>query len=402
MGQTVAYNGSTYTITAVLSTSQMTVSPSIGTQASALPFTVTNWQYIDDYVDAIAANPGMVGMETFTLFPCGSAPSTTHCGDNGQFPNGTSTPPADFSPTTGSPSYNAFVTALVNHQTVGGHNVRDYVKVWELQNEWDLPVHLTDCGSMTACGTVLYQMVVPIAAIIRRNVPGAVILAPSATPASSTYKADYTGWLSAENMQGRISDFPNWHLYLSGGGGTTNTPEVQWATYVSGAGTLLPIQNAAAGWSSTGWTDTETNFTGNGYACSAQYSESDCAGQIARWQILHDSNGCLSLDWYRFNTTVANGPTTPVSYGTVFQNLQTLLAGGYFTAPAASDGNSPATWTAPFVQANGHAGLWVWTDGEGGKPYTVPGAFSIYQDLLGGSGAASGGITITTVPMLLE
>jgi len=402
VGQTVAYNGSTYTITAVASATQMTVSPSIGTQATALPFTVTNWQYVDDYVDAIASNPGMMGMETFTLFPCGSAPSTTHCGDNGQFPNGTSTPPADFSSSAGSPSYNAFVTALVNHQTVGGHNVRDYVKVWELQNEWDLPVHLTDCGNMTACGTLLYQMVTPIAAIIRRNVPGAVILAPSATPASSTYKADYGGWLSAENTQGRISDFPNWHLYLSGGAGTTNTPEVQWATYVSATGTLLPIQNAATGWSLTGWTDTETNFTGNGYACSSQYTESDCAGQIARWQILHDSNGCLSLDWYRFVTTIPNGPSTPVSYGSVYQNLETLLAGGYFTAPAASDGNSPATWTAPFVQANGHVGLWVWTDGEAGKAYTVPGAFSTYQDLMGGSGAASGGITITTMPMLLE
>jgi len=245
-------------------------------------------------------------------------------------------------------------------------------------------------------------MVAPLAAIIRRNVPGAVILAPSATPASSTYKADYAGWLNSENARGRISDFPNWHLYLSGGAGTTNTPEVQWATYVSAAGTLLPIQNAAAGWSSTGWTDTETNFTGNGYACSSQYTESDCAGQVARWQILHDSNGCVSLDWYRFDTTIPNGPTTPVAYGTVYQNLQALLAGGYFTAPAASDGNSPATWTAPFVQANGHAGLWVWTDGEAGKPYTVPGTFSTYQDLMGGSGAASGGITITNLPMLLE
>ena len=406
IGQSVAYNGATYTITAVNSATQMTVNPSIGTQANPLPFTVTNWTYVDDYVDAIAAHAGTVGMETFTLFPCGSAPTTTHCGINANFPNGTSTPPADFTAATGSPSYNAFVSALVNHQTVGGHNVRDYVKVWELQNEWDLPVHLNDCGSMTACGTLLYQMVVPIAAIIRANVPNAVILAPSATPASSSYQSDYAGWLNFENAQGRISDFPNWHLYLAAGGNTTNTPEVQWATYVSAAGTLLPIQDATAGWNRTGWTDTETDFLGNTFVCPtpAQYTEADCAGQIARWQILHDSNGSVSLDWYKFNSVIANGPTTPVSYATVYQNLQGLMIGGYFTAPTASDGNTPATWTAPFVESNNHPALWVWTDSEAGKMYTVPNGYSDYRDLNGGTTTVTGGlsVSITTVPVMLE
>jgi len=405
VGQSVAYDGLTYTITAVNSATQMTVNPSIGTQASALPFTVTNWTYVDDYVDAIAAHAGTVGMETFTLFPCGSAPTTTHCGSNSNFPNGTSTPPADFTVATGSPSYNAFVSTLVNHQTVGGHNVKDYIKVWELQNEWDLAVHLSDCGSMTACGTLLYRMLVPIAAIIRANVPNAVILAPSTTPASSTYQSDYGGWLSFENAQGRISDIPNWHLYLAAGGNTTNTPEVQWATYVSAGGTLLPIQNATSGWNMTGWTDTETDFLGNTFVCpTAQYTEADCAGQIARWQILHDSNGSLSLDWYKFKSVIANGPTTPVSYATVYQNLQALLIGGYFTSAAASDGNTPATWTAPFVESNSHHAMWIWTDSEAGKTYTVPNGYSDYRDLNGGTTAVTNGqgISITTAPVMLE
>ena len=406
VGQSVAYNGATYMIMAVNSATQMTVSPSIGTQANPLLFTATNWTYVDDYVDAIAAHAGTVGMETFTLFPCGAAPATTHCGINANFPNGTSTPPADFTVATGSPSYNAFVSALVNHQTVGGHNVKDYVKVWELQNEWDLPVHLNDCGGMTACGMLLYQMLVPIAAIIRANVPNAVILAPSATAASSSYQSDYSGWLNFENAQGRISDFPNWHLYLAAGGNTTNTPEVQWATYVSAAGTLLPIQQATTGWNLTGWADTETDFLGNTFVCPtpAQYTEADCAGQIARWQILHDSNGSVNLDWYKFNSVIANGPTTPVSYATVYQNLQTLLIGGYFRAPAGSDGNTPATWTAPFMESNSHPALWVWTDSEAGKTYTVPNGYSDYRDLNGETTVVTGGqsMSITTAPVMLE
>ncbi len=181
---------------------------------------------------------------------------------------------------------------------------------------------------------------------------------------------------------------------------------MQWATYVSAAGTLLPIQQATTGWNITGWADTETDFLGNTFVCPtpAQYTEADCAGQIARWQILHDSNGSVNLDWYKFNSVIANGPTTPVSYATVYQNLQTLLIGGYFRAPAGSDGNTPATWTAPFMESNSHPALWVWTDSEAGKTYTVPNGYSDYRDLNGETTVVTGGqsMSITTAPVMLE
>lgn len=337
-------------------------------------------------------------METFTLFPCGSSPSTTHCGINGNFPNGTSTPPADLTPSMGSPSFNAFVAALVSHTTAGGHNVRDYVKVWELQNEWNLPVHLTDCGTMTQCETLLYQLLGPVVGIIRANVPGSIIIMPSSTPAASTFKADYSGWLANENATGRISDYPNWHLYM-----TTKTPETMWMAYVSGPGTLLPVQHAANGWNYTGFLDTETNFL-NSFTCSGIYSESDCAGQIARWQILHDSNGGVSLDWYLFSDTIANGPSTPTSYATVYQNLQSLTVGGHYTAPASSDGQTPATWSAPFHTSAGHNGVWLWTDSEAGVNYTVRASYQDYRDLLGGTHSITDSQTLplTVVPILLE
>ena len=112
----------------------------------------------------------------------------------------------------------------------------------------------------------------------------------------------------------------------------------------------------------------------------------------------------MDLDWYYFNGTVANGPTTPTSYATVYQYLQSLTIGGYYTGAATSDGLSPATWSAPFHTPDGHTALWLWTDSEAGVNYTVHTPYFQYKDLAGGTTAVSNNqvIGLTTTPILLE
>lgn len=363
--------------------------------------TTWSWTDLDAYLDLLAAHPGEIGAEQFTSVPCWDS-STGTCGIIANYPAGTNGYPSDLT-ASGSPSFNAFVTAFVQHCNANGHCVKNYIPVYQMWNEWDLSVHWV--GTMQQ----VYWMVAPAVAIIRGNVPNALIIMPSTTPDSDTglgYATDFQNWLNYENTYGRISDWIDWHVYLTHTSSTTFTPEQQTANYVTGAGNYLAMQNGTPGWNMTPWINSETNFdAGTGYACPSPYGEADCAGQIARWQILLDSNGASGLWWYYWNQTIGNGPTTPVSYATVYQTLQSLLAGGSFTAAATSDGNNPATWSAPFVEAGGQAAVWLWTDSvNGSKTYTVPNGYTDYRDLLGGTTTVTSGqsITITTEPILLE
>lgn len=440
--------------------------------ASLQPASSSDWvsTYLDAYLDLLAAHPGTVGVEQFTTTPIWDVIDTDDCGFVGVYgPNACTDPPEDLGET-GSSTFNAFVTKFVQY-CHGANCVKDLIKVYQLSNEWTLAIHWT--GTMQQ----MYQLVAPAAAIIRANVPGAVIMMPSVT---SGHSADLQTWLNYENAHGRISDIVDWHTYTTSN--SAKTPEQAWSGQIN---SFRTVQNGAAGWNAAPYVDTETNFSTSSFACPVSgsmagltvnsggtgyklgdfftinqaggsggigavvqlsgttvtwvqiqaigtgyssasgvattdstnpsangltvnvtggpFSESDCAGQLARWQILHESNGAYGVWWYYWEATIGNGPYTPTSYSTVYQNLQSLLMGGYFTAAASSDGGNPATWTAPFVEANGHSALWVWTDSVGGsKSYTVPGGFSGYRDLMGGSGLVSGAITITTVPMLLE
>jgi hypothetical protein len=48
--------------------------------------------------------------------------------------------------------------------------------------------------------------------------------------------------------------------------------------------------------------------------------------------------------------------------------------------------------------------VWVWTDSEAGKTYTVPNGYSDYRDLNGGTTMVTSGqgVAITTVPVMME
>lgn len=377
-----------------------------------------DWTELDQWLDLIAAHQPVEVSQVFTWVPCWDAPAP--CTAPPTAPAGTSTPPSDLG-TGGSPSFNAFVTAFVTRCSAAGNCVgncpsgmtcatTNLIKYYEMWNEWDLTFHWT--GTMAQ----VYQMVAPAASIIRANVSNAVIMTPSGTPdaqgsASNTglgYQADFQNWLNYETANGRISDWIDWHVYLTAGPTTITPPEVQWSTYNLN---FLSIQASTPAWVNAPWANTETNFNGAplpglNYTCPSSsspnppttFSADDCTGMIVRWQLLHDSNGSAGVYWYKWNETIGGNQ----QYETAYYYMMQYLAGGKFGGPCSSaDG---VTWTCSFAEASGTQALWVWTPNESGASFTVPSGYVDYLDLTGKSNAVTAGssIPISTMPIMLE
>lgn len=376
-----------------------------GSEVSVLtPVTdgVYNWTKFDPYLDAIAAHAGTVGVQQFTSIPCRWAAGGATCGQIPNYGNGTNAPPADLGtgPMGSSPKYNTFISTFLAHTSANGNSVASNISVFQLWNEWNLCVHWNGTAAQ------LYAMIAYPAQLIRAAIPGAVISMPSISPftgggancQSGNPATDLTAWLNLENANGVLSDWIDWHEYLTATSTTTNTPEVQWANV---AAPLLTAQRAVAGWVNAPWFDSETNFNaGTGYLCpTAQYSAADCTGQIVRQQILHDCNGAGGFYWYYGNTTIGQSPQNSAAY---FYSEKYLIGGHCTGVPALSSGT---TWIAPFVGSDGLTKEFVWTTSESaGQTFTVPAGYTRSRDLTGSSSPLTTGqnIGITVQPLLLE
>jgi len=101
-----------------------------------------DWAYLNTWLDLIAQRQPTVFMYTFGLVPCWI--STASCDGKGwgSGHNYSPSPPSHLT-SSGSPSFNAFVEALVQHCSPAGHCVKDYIKYWEMWNEGNLTAFLT-------------------------------------------------------------------------------------------------------------------------------------------------------------------------------------------------------------------------------------------------------------------
>ena len=141
-----------------------------------------DWRILDAYLDAfIAAHQPRDAMYTFGYTPCWD--SKGRC----EATWGATYPPSDLT-ANGSPSFNAFVTALVTHCSRAGNCVSDRIKYWELWNE-------ANAGNYWN-GTVsqLYQLMAPAIPIIRSKVSGALILTRHTTKIAATPIGCAVGW----------------------------------------------------------------------------------------------------------------------------------------------------------------------------------------------------------------
>jgi hypothetical protein len=233
---------------------------------------------------------------------------------------------------------------------------------------------------------------------------------PSATPDSDSglgYQCDFQNWLAYEDANGYISDWIDWHVYLTKNATSTYSPETQWSNYnanflsiqAGGAGSGCSGATPSSHWKTVPWANTETNFDGApppgglNYQCpSAQFSADDCTGQIVRWQLLHDSNGAAGVFWYKWNETVGANQ----QYDTAYYYMMQYLAGGKFAGPCTfTAGGGVSTWTCDFTESDQKtAALWVWTPNEAGASFTLTGNKT--------SVTTGQSITIGVMPIMLE
>jgi hypothetical protein len=333
---------------------------------------VYNWRTLDAYLDSIAAHQPRDAMYTFGYTPCWATKGACERAWGSPFP------PDDLA-AGGSPSFNAFVTALLGHCSPGGHCVKDIIKYWELWNEANAPHYWS--------GTVpqLYQLMAPAVAMIRGKVSGALILTPPANRGDTDWMRN---WLEQENKNGRLSDIFSFHIYLQG-----NRPEPRFAIVKQ----MVELKNSTPGWSDTPWMNSETNFDAITFLCdSSKYSSDECIGQMVRWHIIHYSFGAQQVSWFFFNTTIGHNP----DYSAAYKTMMDWLVGGHFTAACSPSGN---VITCPFIEANGHRAVFAWTF-NGDAPYTPPAQAADYKTLSGSTNPISFGqpVPVGAKPIMLE
>jgi hypothetical protein len=328
-----------------------------------------DWHLLDRYLDAIAAHQPREVIYTFGYTPCWDTKGDCERSWGSPYP------PDDLGPK-GSPSFNAFVTALVDHCSPKGHCVKDLIKFWELWNEANAP-HFWS-------GTVaqLYQLMAPGVAIIRDKVPGSLILTPPVSRADTDWMRE---WLNQENSNGRLCDIYSIHLYL-----LNKLPEVRFHPIQE----MVNLKNHTKGWEDTPWMNTETNFEPMRYTCDSD--RDDCIGQMVRWHIIHFALGARHLGWFFFNTTIGRNS----DYSTAYKNMMEWLVGGHFSGTCTPNNG---VVTCPFMQGNGRHALIVWNF-RGGSSYTPPSQYRDYKDLNGNTTALSAGrnVNIGAKPIMLE
>jgi hypothetical protein len=336
-----------------------------------------DWENLDTWLDLIAEHQPRAVIYTFGHTPCWI--SSVSC-------NGSQTwspsPPSDLT-SNGSPSFTAFVTALVQHCSPAGNCVKNFIKYWEMWNEPDnLPY-------WTGTATQLYQMFKPVIPIIRNNVSGAKV----STPPMCAHATWMASWMTLENTYGRLSDYYGFHVYL-----LDYTPEER-----MGWLQIILDTKDANGWTTTPWMNTETGYNIGTFTCSTQYTAEDCRGQLVRWHVLQyayqaGSGGAFHVGWYDWESI------SPGGYDTYYYTMMHWLTGATFTASCT---NSGTVWTCPLKEAGGATALIVWnTDGD--SQYAPASEFVDYKYFNGTYGGSTEDITpgqtttIGLVPIMFE
>jgi hypothetical protein len=342
-----------------------------------------NWTVLDKFLDLAAQHQPTAVIYTFGHVPCFITSVRCDSDNSGWSGMWSPGPPKDLT-SSGSKTFNDFVTALTTHCSAAGNCVKDYIKHWELWNEPNLTTYWT--GNVNQ----LYNMMKPAVKIIRDNVSGAVV----STPPICGGHADYmTTWLDLENSNGRLSDYYGFHSYLS-----DYEPEKR----IGMVARMVAAKDAAgSAWEKTPWINTETNFSPTNYLCS--FTAEVCRGQLVRWHILQlayqdSSGGAYGVGWYDWPTIAAGG------YDTYYYTMMQWLVGSTFTA---SCSNSGTVYTCPMTEADGAKALIVWNT-NGDSSYTPASGYVDYRAFNGTYGGATEKITseqkttIGLVPIMFE
>jgi hypothetical protein len=163
------------------------------------------WDHLDSWLNAIASTSYVKAVIfTFGGTPC-QLVNVSDCGNGPPAdPNGLAAPPTDLT-TSGSPSFNAFVTNLVGHCSPPPNStncVATIIKNYEMWNEpngqfW----YASGAGGTEA---QLEEMVFPARGIIWTNVTSAVVMTPGFAPPTPTMRPGFKPGLTMKSRMGRF------------------------------------------------------------------------------------------------------------------------------------------------------------------------------------------------------
>ena len=343
-----------------------------------------DWKYLDTWLDLIAEHQPSQVIYTFGLVPCWI--STASCDGKGwgMGHNFSPAPPSDLT-SNGSPAFEEYVRALVQHCSPSGHCVKDHIKYWEMWNEANLS------NFWTGTPEQLYDMFKSVIPIIRNNVPGAVISTPPVCGGDTSWM---TNWLALENTNGRLSDYFGIHIYMR-----NDAPE----TRMSMLRSMLNVKNNN-GWTTTPWMNTETGYDNLTFSCSTQFSAEDCRGQLVRWHVLQyayqgGAGGAFLVGWYKWDSITSDQDLDPFYY-----TMMEWLTGATFSASCTNQGT---VWSCPLTQADGTKSLIVWN--TAGRSHYKPAAeytrYKKFNAWFGGANktvAPGESIVIGVVPFMFE
>jgi hypothetical protein len=358
---------------------------------------VYDWTILDKWLASSQAHSVDV-LYTFGRIPAwaSSNPSDPNCGEGA----GTCDPPKDLNPD-GSGSnqlWKNFVAALVAHNRASN---TAHIKYWEVWNE---PYHTRGWN-----GTIpqMIRMAQDARAIIKSADPSAMVFTPSfvVTGEGRLWLESYLG-----AGGGQYADGIAFHGYVQRAG---HLVVEDFNNYVS----LLKITLANHGQQGKPLWDTEASW---GYSRIAGFNDLDMqAAFVARFYLLHWSNGVDRFYWYQWNAknTVGTlwkvdqynpgGPGTVLKPGIAYEEIYNWMVGATMTSPCTASGS---VWTCQLSRPHGYQAMAVWDASQtcsngvcSTTPYTYDRAYIKYRDFAGNATALSHRtVPVGAKPILLE
>jgi Glycosyl hydrolase family 10 len=344
---------------------------------------VYNWSILDAYVN-LAQQKGIDIFYSNDAVPAWAASNPSTCVPSGCNPNIL---------TCGSAPANE--QDLINFYTALVTRYKGKIKYYELWNEPYQEPNITTAQ--------LVRMTTDEYNIIRANDPGAQIITPSMAGDSPSHVQYAANYFAAGGPTG--VDIASLHAYPDSYSKSADVPEaVMPDRYLFGP--LLPVLIQYLPNKPLWDTEGSWNLTGVGnFTTPAQE-----AAFIARWYILHWSNGISRTYWYAWDDSEL-GTLMPSMVGssvpaTAFDQIQNWLVGRGMTTACAAAADS-VTWTCGLAGLNGYQGLIVWNTAGTGS-YTPPssgplsGNYKNYRNLAGNvTGYSGGAVTVGISPILL-
>jgi hypothetical protein len=284
--------------------------------------------------------------------------------------------PGQCAPPANMTNYDNYIRALATHAA-------GKIKYWELWNEPDdVGFYCGDIASMVTMAQHASQ-------IIKSIDPEALILSPAVVNGPGP------AWLSLFLSAGGANyvDVIAFHGYS-----TAQAEDIN--SVVSNYRKVM----AANGVASKPMWDTESSWAGSGNLGTPTMATQ--VGFIAKYYLLHWSNGVSRFVWYAYDGGATWGglltPTNAESAAsTSYKETYNWMVGATLNSPCSANSNNEV-WTCSLSRSNGYSAEAVWISNSTAS-FSVPAQYTVYRDLAGVVHTiVNHSVTVGDQPVLLE